>query len=601
MKNYATLFFIFLAFGSIASTPVTTATVSGHWTLSGSPYLVYNDIMVDNGYSLRIDPGVDVIFQGSFRLNVYGMLYAAGTAAQPINFYVADTTGFTTDTLTAAGGWHGISFRPYTGTIADTSTFRYCNISYTKFDSADNVSFTEYASLAIQRSVRIANCNIFSNRTRTKYGVNIVYIYSPHYFSAELDSCNIYNNFCAKPVVEYINLSVGRTTIKNCNIYQNNTHNAMMHVGRGNLLLQGNNIHHNSQYGFTAGVAAISVFGDSVIITRNKIHHNLNQNDGGIYCAGGFVDINANLICNNAHTSSAHCGALDGGGGINLSFGKYYLVRNNIIANNYSSFHGGGISLHRARANVTNNQIINNSSLEGAAIYVFNDTNNLVFKNNIFFGNTEGSSSSLLSPNISGVNSGMFNLTYDHNWSQHNSLFDLDIFSLSAVTLMGDTTTNLLGTSPSLIASTSTATYAEDALPADFGLNTSSPCIDNGDFTGIETGTVDYAGIGRILGHRIDIGAYEYGSGDILRVPPTPAAQVSMHVYPNPATDDISIRLSAATGRILLTSVTGYQIHDIPVAATFTKLDVSNLPRNMYFISWINDAGAKTTQKLVVE
>ncbi len=601
MKKYATLFFIFLAFGSIAATPVTTATVSGHWTLAGSPYLVYNDIKVDNGYSLRIDPGVDIIFQGSFRFNVYGILYAAGTSTQPISFFVGDTTGFTTDTLTAAGGWHGIFFRPYTGVVADTSAFRYCNISYSKFDSVDNVSFPEYASLGIQRSVRVANCNIFSNRTLSRYGVNIVYIYSSSYFSAELDSCNIYDNFCAKPIVYHVNLSSGHSTIKNCSIYQNNVRNETVVAGRGYLHMHNNNFHHNTQNGFSGGVATITVFGDSVIITGNKIHHNLYQNTGGIYCAGGFVDINANLICNNAHTSSAHCGALDGGGGINLSFGKYYIVRNNIIANNYSSFHGGGISLHKAKVVITNNQIINNSATTGAAIYIFNDTNNVIFKNNIFWGNTESSTTSLLSPNIKGINSGAFNLTYDHNWSQHNSLFDLDIFSLSAVTLLGDTTTNLSGTSPSLIAPTSTASYTEDALPADFGLNTSSPCIDNGDFTGIEPGTTDYAGVTRVLGPRMDIGAYEYGSGDILGTPHTPFSETTMQVYPNPAGNNIYIETHSATGRLLLTSITGHQICTIPVTTNTTQLDVHSLPRNIYFISWINEAGIKTTRKVIIE
>ncbi len=601
MRKYITLLLLSFAFSSIAATPVTTATVSGHWTLAGSPYLIYNNIKVDNGFSLRIDPGVDVIFQGSFQFNVYGILYAAGTATQPISFFVGDTTGFTTDTLTAAGGWDGIFFRPYTGVVADTSAFRYCNISYTKFDSAGSaLSFLEYASLGIQRSVRIANCNIFSNRTRTEYGANIIYIYSPSYFSAELDSCNIYDNFCAKPVVYHVNLSSGHSTIKNCSIYQNNVGNETVVAGRGYLHLHNNNVHHNTQYGFSGGVATITVFGDSVIITGNKIHHNLYQNTGGIYCGGGFVDINANLICNNAHTSSAHCGALDGGGGINLSFGKYYIVRNNIIANNYSSFHGGGISLHKAIAVITNNQIINNSATTGAAIYFFNDTTNLIFKNNIFFGNTETGSTSLLSPNIRGVKAGIFNVTYDHNWSEHNTLFDLDISGVGTFTLLGDTTTNLMGTSPSLIAPTSTSSYTDDALPGDFGLLTSSPCIDNGDFTGITPGFTDYAGVTRVLGPRMDIGAYEYGSGDILGTPHTPS-QMAMQVYPNPAGSDIYIRTPTATGHLLLTAITGQQICNLPVTATLTQLDVHSLPRNMYLVSWINEAGIKTTQKLVIE
>ena len=43
-----------------ASTSITTSAVSGHWTLSGSPYLINNDIQVASAQSLTIDAGVSV-------------------------------------------------------------------------------------------------------------------------------------------------------------------------------------------------------------------------------------------------------------------------------------------------------------------------------------------------------------------------------------------------------------------------------------------------------------------------------------------------------------------------------------------------------------
>src|ERR1035441_6757608 len=42
-----------------ASTSITTPNVSGHWTLAGSPYEVFNNITVNAGQSLIIDPGVE--------------------------------------------------------------------------------------------------------------------------------------------------------------------------------------------------------------------------------------------------------------------------------------------------------------------------------------------------------------------------------------------------------------------------------------------------------------------------------------------------------------------------------------------------------------
>ena len=52
-----------------------------HWTLAGSPYCVTGDILVTQ---LVIDPGVQVLVDGHFRIDVITVIKAVGTQAQPI-------------------------------------------------------------------------------------------------------------------------------------------------------------------------------------------------------------------------------------------------------------------------------------------------------------------------------------------------------------------------------------------------------------------------------------------------------------------------------------------------------------------------------------
>ena len=51
----------------------------GKLTQSGSPYIVTCDVMVLSTDSLYIEPGVDVIFMGNYKLEVHGQLFAEGS------------------------------------------------------------------------------------------------------------------------------------------------------------------------------------------------------------------------------------------------------------------------------------------------------------------------------------------------------------------------------------------------------------------------------------------------------------------------------------------------------------------------------------------
>ena len=124
MKKATILQICFLLFAIVkiyAQTTVPAGQVYGHWTLAGSPYNITGSITIPNDSTLKIDAGVNVVFQGHFKFNVNGNIIAIGTAL--------DTIKFTANNIVA--GWFGFRFNN-TPTTNDSSIFRYCKIQYGK-------------------------------------------------------------------------------------------------------------------------------------------------------------------------------------------------------------------------------------------------------------------------------------------------------------------------------------------------------------------------------------------------------------------------------------------------------------------------------------
>ena len=69
-----------------AQTPVSGAiSANTRWTLAGSPYVVNDNLYIQGGATLTIDPGVVVSMGNAVRLQVVsGAVIALGTASQPM-------------------------------------------------------------------------------------------------------------------------------------------------------------------------------------------------------------------------------------------------------------------------------------------------------------------------------------------------------------------------------------------------------------------------------------------------------------------------------------------------------------------------------------
>ncbi len=574
-----------------AATSITTPFVSGHWTLAGSPYKIYNNIGVDNGASLVIDPGVQVVFQGPYALYVLGSMRAEGTAAQHIAFTMGDTTGFTTDRVGNRGGWHGIQYEMFTGSTPDSSKLRYCDITYCKYDSMD-ATLPHVGTLGISRGLKVQNCTFaYCNATLSSsisFGAIGTLTHTGEV--VEVDSCTIHDHNVGGFLIS-VSGTDGRTSMSNSFVYNNPRTASVVYAGLANIDLVNNEIYNNG-HPTSSGYGIITIFGNHAFIWGNVIHDNVSEMDAVVFCAGGFVDILYNYICNNHHISGT-CGLADGGGAISIMQNSpvppdstFYIVKNNVIANNYSPFHGGAINVMSASALIVNNDIINNRSLTGAAIFLnsLTPTNNVKIKNNLFFGNREDTTTVLNSPDVQGRFTAT--VSYEHNWSQHNATFNLaSLIASGGVTIAGDTTTNIVGTNPRMILPTTTSGYTETALTANFALTPLSGCIDQGDSVGAQVGMIDMLGRPRIQNHIVDIGAYEFNA--ILYPLATPSTQLPasrVDLYPNPANTILNIGSDDIISSIEVINIVGATQYSAQSNSRHVQIDVANFAAGTYMV-----------------
>ncbi len=583
-----------------AATSITTSAVSGHWTLAGSPYDIYNDISVLANTTLKIDPGVQVVFHGLYRLSVSGTLQAVGTPSMRVSFRASDTTGWSDDG-NPLGGWRGIQFNDFASTGVDSTAFEYCNVTDMKYGSS-STTYPGYNTgcffIDTGRHLVIKNCNFYHNLAQNGYARCMIL-----YGNQTLDSCNIYDNRGGMILL----MSLATPVINHCSVY----HNTAQHVLAASLLYMG--VFHNVKilncdiYENTTGMQGSQVFVDNghALIQGCKIHHNTNPDEGAIYCVGGQTEITGNLICNNRQTNPASCGAVEGGGAMHLCFNisvsswdsTFFIVRNNIIANNYSaSGYGTGVYVWHARAWIMNNTIINNTGAsEGAAIGLINAGSSTYIKNNIIYNNQ---------PTFAGTAAQVWILNadsvrFEYNWMQRPFA---QTVTGGSYTLIGDTSTNVIGTDPLLVDPTDTASVTESAIGKNFALTSTSGCIDHGINTGCWAYTTDYAGLPRIASGTIDIGAHEYqNEGAPAGTHLATAAPPQMAVHPNPASGSTIITLPLADGILKIADATGRVVSVTNVTAPNVSVEVANYPKGLYTIEWYAANGSAHVQKLIVE
>ena len=152
MKKKLSLILIFLSHFIFAQTQV-SGNQSGTWSLSHSPYQVTGNITIPAGQILNIEAGVQVVFQGYYRIYINGKIVANGTENNPIVFTPTDQTT----------GWGGIRLD---GT-PDISEFHYCKFEYGKTSATGNYPDMHGGAVVIKDAdAQFYNC-IFSHNDAT--------------------------------------------------------------------------------------------------------------------------------------------------------------------------------------------------------------------------------------------------------------------------------------------------------------------------------------------------------------------------------------------------------------------------------------------------
>ncbi|MBI5540579.1 MAG: right-handed parallel beta-helix repeat-containing protein [Bacteroidia bacterium] len=574
MKNIKLLVLMLCIYiNTNSQTIILGGNVSGNWPISGSPYLIHDNITIPNGSTLTISPGVIVEFQGHYKLNCNGRILALGNISNGITFTVSSESIST--------GWWGIRF-DNTSSLNDSSKFEFCSfLNGNAYSSGCEDGFG--GAIYIFNFSKCVIRNSFFSNNRAQRGGGSIFCSS----ASVLIENNTFNNLYS-PVLTYC------MEFRNC-----------MNVKvLNNKLMQANSIYFidsdltiigNFIWGNLEG-SAIRSMNSRSLISNNVISWN---NTDAIVGGGGIrlENSNSTIINNKIFNNVAHCG-----GGISC-FNSNAEILNNLIANNESingyglfSDGGGGIFCYNSSPRIINNTICNNKSVtDGGGIKCEFNSNPYV-QNSIIYGNTADNGN-----NVSFYDT--VNVSFEDSLNDPSFLFcdlegGLNAIYTNTNTFLG-TFNNNINLNPQLESPTIGSGKNYNALSANWELKESSPCINSGNTNGLYFIT-DIAGNPRVNDTIVDIGAYEYQIYISI-------AEVNIEnifsLFPNPASSYFDIKLENNNDfkTLKIYTAEGVFVKQEQFTGNQTRILTDNLYGGLYIVKIETKQGSQFKKVIVVK
>ena len=336
------------------------------WSLLGSPYMVLQTVIINEGVTLNIEPGVGVEFQKhtstnvneNLKLIVEGQLNAIGTADNPIIFTSSSSTP-------ASGDWDYIEFTPTakgasyngTGEYLSGSILQYVTIEYGGGDK-------EFSALYANRTAPYLNNVTIQNNGNTgiKYNEiqNEVIIDNSHFIKNTASSAEGFGG----AIYSY------ETSITvNSSNFEANT--AQSGYDSGGAI-----------YSYSSPYSSLS--SHYLTINNCSFTENYATSHGGAIYSNVPLNVNSSSFIGNLAYSS---GSVNYGGAI---FSDSLTIKDSIFSFNFA-FDGGGAIFSYADSLIVNDSIFtgNYTFYKGSAIYTrFSmDVNKSIFTSHYSFNN----------------------------------------------------------------------------------------------------------------------------------------------------------------------------------------------------------------------
>ncbi len=420
-----------------------------------------------------------------------------------------------------------------------------------------NVDFTNNASTTFGGSLYAGKTTLDVQKTKvthskSKFGSGIYYYYS----TVKMENVEIKNNTGATDGAGLYSvntaLNVSTSSISD-NISTASAGGVLISLSAGgqqNYEILFNKVDIiNNESGIGAGF-----LNNNAVVTLSKVNISSNKatnSGGGIYNANGSLQLHNSILFKNFSENA--------GGGIYTANAGLKLF-NSIMYNNYA-YYGGALFSYESSLEAINNTLVKNYAPQGSVLYNYSKTSPMI-GNSIIYNNGD-----------SALNDFHVEQNYATIFLQNNILEDTTVFD----------GTKLINAGANILIPENASPF-KDITNNNFELKENSVAINTGNntlYTSKTTLEKDYNGAARIIGSKIDIGAYEsaFGDGSLSN---SNLIKPQFQLYPNPSADYINLKTSEKIDQIVLFDLSGAIL---PTKMVNNQIDIRHLNTGVYILT----------------